>query len=167
VDTALHIQFQEELQIMRKTLVIAAATALMSVSQVASAAEFGTAAEAEAMVKKAIDHMRKAGRQQAYADFTGKKAPFVDRDLYVTVTNLTGTSLAHGMNPKMVGMDLIDFKDIDGKPYFRERLELAKTKGKFWQDFKFVDPVTKKVLPKSMYCEREDDVAVCVGIYKR
>jgi signal transduction histidine kinase len=152
---------------MRKTVLIAAAAAFIGMAHSALAAEFGTAPEAEAMVKKAIDHMQKAGRQQAYADFTGKKAPFFDRDLYVTVTSLTGTSLAHGQNPKMVGMDLIDFKDIDGKPYFRERLELAKTKGKFWQDFKFVDPVTKKVLPKSMYCEREDDVAVCVGIYKR
>ncbi|HWI80411.1 cache domain-containing protein [Ramlibacter sp.] len=131
-----------------------------------AAAEFGTAAEAEAMVKRAIEHM-KAGKEQAYADFTAKKAPFADRDLYVTVTSLSGPSMAHGQNAKMVGMDMSDFRDVDGKAYFRERFELAKTKGKFWQDFKFVDPVTKKVLPKSMYCERESDVIVCTGIYKR
>ena len=32
--------------------------------------------------------------------------------------------------------------------------------------YKFTDPVTKKVLPKSMYCERLDDTVVCGGIYK-
>ena len=152
---------------MRKSLMAAAAFSLFSIAPVASAAEFGTAQEAEAMVKKAVEHIRKAGKDQAYADFTGKKQPFHDRDLYVTVTTLDGKSVAHGANPKMVGVDLSDFKDVDGKPYFKERLELTKTKGKFWQDFKFVDPVTKKVLPKSMYCEREGDTAVCTGIYKR
>jgi hypothetical protein len=132
-----------------------------------AAEEYGSAAEAQAMVKKAREHMKKVGREQAYADFTGKKAPFVDRDLYVTVTSLNGPSLAHGMNAKMVGMDVTDYKDIDGKLYFRERFELAKAKGTFWQDFKFVDPLTKKVLPKSMYCETDVDVIVCTGIYKR
>ena len=36
----------------------------------------------------------------------------------------------------------------------------------FWHDFKFVNPVTKKMEPKSMYCERADDLVVCGGIYK-
>jgi len=153
---------------MNKVLLGALTGCVLALSQPAVAsAEFGTAAEAEAMVKKAIDHMKKAGRESAYADFTAKKPPFFDRDLYVTVTSLQGPSMAHGQNPKMVGMNLTDFKDVDGKLYFRERFELAKSKGKFWQDFKFVDPVTKKILPKSMYCELETDVIVCTGIYKR
>jgi cytochrome c len=151
-----------------RLLLSAITCSLLSLAQPAAAVgEFGTAPEAEAMVKKAIEHMRKAGKETAYADFTAKKAPFADRDLYVTVTSLAGPSLAHGQNPKMVGMDMTDFKDVDGKPYFRERFEMAKAKGKFWQDFKFVDPLTKKVLPKSMYCERETDVIVCTGVYKR
>ena len=49
----------------------------------------------------------------------------------------------------------------------KERVELAKSKGKFWQDYKFTDPVTKKILPKSMYCEKLEETAVCAGIYKR
>jgi signal transduction histidine kinase len=152
---------------LRKTLIAAAVVASLGAVQSFAAEEYGSAAEAQAMVKKARQHMQKVGREQAYADFTGKKAPFVDRDLYVTVTSLSGPSLAHGLNPKMVGMDLSDYKDIDGKLYFRERFELAKAKGTFWQDFKFVDPLTKKVLPKSMYCELDNDVIVCTGIYKR
>lgn len=152
----------------RNALLPAAMLALLFQFQPALATEeFGTAKEAEAMVKHAVEHIRKVGKEQAFADFTAKKAPFVDRDLYVTVTTLAGVSQAHGQNPKMVGKDLIDFKDIDGKPYFRERMELARTKGKFWQDFKFTDPITKKVLPKSMYCELEEDFVVCTGIYKR
>ena len=36
----------------------------------------------------------------------------------------------------------------------------------FWQDFKFVNPVSKKMEPKQMYCERASDLIVCGGIYK-
>jgi signal transduction histidine kinase len=75
--------------------------------------------------------------------------------------------LAHGQNPKMVGKELIELLDPDGKAFVKERVELAKSKNKFWHDYKFTDPVTKKVLPKSTYCERLDSTAVCVGIYKR
>jgi cytochrome c len=141
--------------------VTAAATAL------AAKEEFGTAREAEALVGRAVAHIRTVGTQKAYADFTGKAAQFVDRDLYVVVYDLQGKVLAHGQNPKMVGKDLIDLQDPDGKAFVKERVELARSKGKFWHDYKFTDPVSKKVLPKSTYCERLESTAVCVGIYKR
>ena len=57
--------------------------------------------------------------------------------------------------------------DADGKEFIKERVALAKSKGKFWQDYKFTDPVTKKVLRKSAYCEKAGDNIVCAGVYKR
>src|SRR6266705_1954405 len=45
--------------------------------------ERGKPAEAKAMLQQAVDHYNSVGRKQALADFTGKKPPFVDRDLYV------------------------------------------------------------------------------------
>jgi hypothetical protein len=35
----------------------------------------------------------------------------------------------------------------------------------FWQNYKFMNPVTKKVEPKQMYCERLNETAVCGGVY--
>lgn len=147
-------------------LVVMAVAATLDVAAFAKE-EFGTAREAEAMVAKAVRHIRTAGAEKAYQDFTAKAPAFFDRDLYVVVYDLGGRVLAHGQNPKMVGKELIDLRDADGKPWIRERVELARSKGKFWHDYKFTDPVTKKVLPKSTYCERVDSTAVCVGIYKR
>jgi signal transduction histidine kinase len=131
-----------------------------------AADEFASARDAEAIVGKAVKHIKAAGAQKAYEEFTNGK-DWKDRDLYVVVYALDGKVMAHGQNPKMVGKDLIDMKDPDGKPFVRERVDLAKSKGKFWQDYKFTDPVTKKVLPKQMYCEKVDETAVCSGIYKR
>ena len=45
-------------------------------------------------------------------------------------------------------------------------MELAKKGAPFWQEYKFVDPLTKKVVPKEMYCEKLDETAVCGGVYK-
>jgi cytochrome c len=154
----------------------AAVPALLSVLLVPAAfgaaketakAEFGTAQEAEAMVAKAVAHAKKVGAAQAYQDFTNKVAPFVDRDLYVVVYDLEGKVLAHGQNPKMVGKELIDLLDPDGKAFVKERVELGKSKAKFWHDYKWTDPVTKKPLAKSTYCERHERVLFCAGIYKR
>ena len=143
--------------------------ALLAAPSLALAAkdEFGSAKEAEAMVGKAVAHVKAVGAQKAYEDFTGRAPGFVDRDLYVVVYDFQGKVLAHGQNPKMVGKDLIDLRDPDGKAFVKERVDLARSKGTFWHDYKFTDPVSKKVLPKSTYCERLETTAVCVGIYKR
>jgi hypothetical protein len=61
---------------------------------------------------------------------------------------------------------MIDAQDVDGKFFVKERVDLAKTNATFWQDYKFVNPVSKKIEPKQMYCERLGDTAVCGGVYK-
>jgi signal transduction histidine kinase len=125
-----------------------------------------TAAEATAMVKKGVAFFKANGKDKALAEISNKKGQFIDRDLYLVVYGLDGVVRAHGANEKMVGKNLLDLKDIDGKEFVRERVELAKSKGTFWQDYKFTNPTTKKIEPKSMYCEKLDDAAVCGGIYK-
>ena len=60
---------------------------------------------------------------------------------------------------------LIDLKDSDGKLFMRERFELARQRPSFWQNYKFMNPATKKVEPKEMYCEQLDETAVCGGVY--
>ena len=143
-----------------------ALAACVLAAQVSMAGEYATRQEAEAMVTKAVQSIKTAGKDKAYAEFTDKASGFHDRDLYVAVYDLEGKIRAHGQNPKMVGKEMIGLKDADGKEFVKERVELAKAKGKFWHDYKFTDPLTKQVLPKSMYCERLDDTVVCGGIYK-
>jgi signal transduction histidine kinase len=128
----------------------------------------GTAAEATAMVDKAIAHIKKAGREKAFADFNNKTGPFTDRDLYVVVYDMKGKVLAHGANEKMIGKDVIDLRDNDGKYFVKERVEMM-SKGpdaKAWQDYKFMNPVSKQIEPKSMYLRRYEDLIVGCGIYK-
>ena len=128
----------------------------------------GTAKEATAMVEKAIAHIKKVGREKAFADFSDKKGAWIDRDLYVVVYDLKGKVLAHGANEKMIGKDVIELRDNDGKYFVKERVEMM-SKGpnaKGWQDYKFMNPVSRQIEPKSMYIQRHEDLIVGCGIYK-
>ena len=133
----------------------------------AFAAEGGaTTTEAVAMVKKGVAFIKTNGKDKGYAAISTKGGQFSDRDLYLTVYGMDGTVRAHGANEKMIGKNLIELKDVDGKAFVKERVELAASKGTFWQDYKFTNPVSKKIEPKSMYCEKLEDAVVCGGIYK-
>lgn len=122
--------------------------------------------EAVAIVKKAVSAIKTNGAEKVYAEINTPAGKWIDRDLYVVVYGLDGMSLAHGANPKQAGVMLIDRKDIDGKEFIKERVELAKAKANFWQDYKFQNPSSKKIEPKTMYCERLNETAVCAGVYK-
>jgi len=131
-----------------------------------AAAKRGTAAEAEALVKKAIAFAKARGKDAVFAEINNPKGRFTDRDLYVFVYDLNGKCVAHGQNPKMIGKELIDMKDADGKEFVKERVEIAKTKGSGWQDYKFTDPITKQIDHKRAYVERHEDLIFGSGIYK-
>ena len=141
---------------------------LSALTGMAFAADGGaTKEQAVAMVKKGVAAIKSGGVDKTYAEISDKaNANWHVEDLYLTVYQLDGTVKAHGANAKMIGKNLIELKDIDGKAFVKERMDLAKSNSTFWQDYKFTNPETKKIEPKSMYCEKLDETVVCGGIYK-
>jgi len=129
-------------------------------------ADKGTREEAIAMVKKAITEIKVKGLAKTIVEVNDPKGPFVDRDLYVMIYDMNGKNLAHGANPRMVGKDLMDLRDRNGVYFIKERIDIAKTKGSGWQDYDFVNPVSKKIESKSLYIEKAGDVIVTSGVYK-
>lgn len=146
-------------------LAAAAVGTIMTVTA-AGAADRATKAEAVAMVEKAVAYIKANGTDKSYAEFDKKGGLFTDRDLYVVVYGFNGTVYAHGANEKLIGTDQSNAKDPDGKAFVAERIALAKKGQPFWQDYKFMDPLTHTVVPKEMYCEPLNETAVCGGVYK-
>ena len=143
---------------------VVAAVALMS--GIAFAADTGaTKDDAMAMVKKAVAYIKTEGPGQAYSAIDDHAGQFVDGDLYVVVYGLDGKVLAHGADASRIGTNQLNDKDADGKAFVQERIALAEKSPSFWQRYKFMNPVSKKVEPKQMYCERLDATVVCAGIY--
>ena len=151
---------------MKAMQLVTAIALLFGVSFPACGAEFASKDEAVAMVKKAVAFIGQQGADKAYTEIDSKGGQFTDRDLYVVVYGLDGKVLAHGANAKLIGKEMLDAQDVDGKYYVKERTELARKQAEFWQDYKFVNPQTKKIEPKQMYCQRLGETAVCAGIYR-
>jgi signal transduction histidine kinase len=143
-----------------------AAAALLAFVPAALAEDRATPKEAEVMVHKAIEFLKKAGKEKAFAAFDDPKGPFSYRDLYIMVYDVHGTCLAHGSKKERVGKSLIEEKDADGKQFVKERLEIVKKDGKGWQQYRFQNPANKKVEIKVAYFEQVDDVIVVSGAYK-
>lgn len=144
---------------------VAAAALTISFAMPSLAAEKGTKAEAEALAAKAVAHIKSAGPEKAFADFTNGPA-WKDRDLYVFVYDMNGKCVAHGANPKLVGKDLLELKDPDGKPVVKMFIDVAKEKGKGWTDtIKFRNPTNDKVQQRINYVVRTGDYVVGTGVY--
>jgi (2Fe-2S) ferredoxin len=121
--------------------------------------------DAKAWVEKAKSFFKHSGKRIALAEFTNPKGPFVEDELYIFVLSDKGTMLAHGINEKYVGEDFIDIKDPDSRPFIKEIVDGANTKGSGWLSYKWYHPITKKVLPKTVYFEKVDGLIICSGIY--
>lgn len=131
------------------------------------ASDKATPNEAMAMVKKAVALVKSDGKDKAFAAFADPaNKDFHDRDLYVYAYDLNGVSLAHGANPKMVGKNLLNMKDNEGKLIIQEMIKAAKEKGSGWVDYNWPNPITKAVEAKSGYVERVGDILVGSGVYK-
>ncbi|MDD5009925.1 MAG: cache domain-containing protein [Syntrophorhabdaceae bacterium] len=126
----------------------------------------GTAAEAEAMVKKAATFLKAQGKDKAFKEFT-EGTQFKKEDLYIFVIDVNGMTLAHGGNPRLVGKDMSGLKDADGKLFIKEMADAAKAKGSGWADYKWTNPTTKKIDNKSTYFQKMDNMVIGCGIYKK
>src|SRR5687767_5443104 len=83
----------------------------------AAATERGTAEEAQALVEKAIARYKEVGAEKTFAEINTPGGPFVDRDLYVTVTGPDHKMIAHGGDQGNIGATLAGVKDVDGKAF--------------------------------------------------
>jgi signal transduction histidine kinase len=152
--------------ITRAFSLVASAVLVAALGGAVVAAQPATKDEAVAMVKKAVAYIKAEGPDTAYPAIDDRSGQFVDRDLYVVVYGLDGMVLAHGADKARIGTNQMDAKDPDGKAFVQERVELAATQPSFWQQYKFMNPVSKAVEPKEMYCERLAATVVCAGVYR-
>jgi signal transduction histidine kinase len=117
-------------------------------------------------VEKAATFFKSNGKEKALAEFSKSKGTFDKGDLYVFAYDMTATIVAHPKNAKLIGKNLFEVPDTDGKLFRKEIVEVAKSKGSGWVDYKYMNPETKKVEHKTTYVLRVEDAIICCGAYK-
>ena len=130
---------------------------------VALAQQFGTAAEAKAMLDKAVAAV-KADKAKALAAFTTGSDGFKDRDLYPFCANVSdGLFSAH---PTLTGKSLKDLKDKDGKVLGVAILSSAQ-EGKVSEvEYKWTRPGSDQPVAKVSFVTKIGDQVCAVGYYK-
>ena len=129
------------------------------------AADRGSAEEAKALVARAIALFDREGPEKTFAAIQDRSGGFVDRDLYVFVYGPKRTIVAHGGDPALVGTAVDGYVDVDGVHFGTRFMDETTTRGS-WVDYKWRDPVSGKVLPKSSWVVRHDGYVFGAGIYK-
>ncbi len=147
---------------MRKFLVSCATALALSICTHAYAAGQASPDDAKALATKAAEHLKAVGPDKALPDFSAKDGAWHDRDLYVTVEDSKGVMVAHGANAGLIGRNVLDLKDVDGKPFNRE---VQAVKDAAWISYKWQNPATKAVEAKTMYTIRVGEYVVGVGAY--
>ena len=144
------------------TLFVAAATLLLFAGAAVAAGEFGTAAEAKAMLEKAVTAVKKDPKA-ALAMFTKGEGGFKDRDLYPFCGGPDGNFTAH---PTLAGKSLKELKDKAGKPLGEEIYKTAQ-EGKIGQvSYMWPRPGSTDPVQKVTFVTKVGDQVCAVGYYK-
>lgn len=78
--------------------------------------------------------------KDAFGLLRDKTGPFVFMDTYVFVTSPDGTELVNPVFPSLEGRNLIDLKDLEGKPAIRDEIAAAMKEGSAWLDLHWFKP---------------------------
>lgn len=141
-----------------------AVVATLLISGSVSAAEYGTAEEAKAMLDRVITAV-KADAAGALAKFNAGDPEFRDRDLYPFCIGADGRTTAH-IDPAQLRQPIRDLQDADGKAFGEEILNAAED-GKVSQvTYRFPRPGTQEPLTKVAFVTKINDQTCGVGYYK-
>lgn len=121
---------------------------------------------AKALVNSAANMVQTLGREKTLAELNNPTGKYAKGELYVFAYDLSGTMLAHPKNPKLVGKNLLELADVDGKLFRKEIVETAKSAGSGWVDYKYKNPETNKTEHKTTYLRKVNDIILCCGAYK-
>lgn len=114
----------------------------------------GSEAEAKALLDKVTLYLRQNGAASAADAFARRDGAFVDRDLYPMLIDRQGVMVAHGWTPALNGANLMEMRDIEGRPFIREALGLMEMGDAGAVPYRWTDPLSGQVAARTMHVRR-------------
>src|SRR5215467_14553028 len=112
----LHATIQEETMTLAKLLTGTVVGLLVLSTATFGQGQYGTAAEAKAMLEKAVAAV-KADKEKALAMFNKGEGGFKDRDLQPFCFNISDGKVVAATVPNLLGTDTRTLKDKSGKEF--------------------------------------------------
>ncbi|MBI3157882.1 MAG: cache domain-containing protein [Burkholderiales bacterium] len=132
------------------------------------AREYGNAQQARAMAEAGAQYVRTHGLEQGKQAINDPQGAFVDRDLYLGMCDAKGTIVANGGNARLIGIDGLQVKDVQGRYFVRDIMQTAQSHGSGWVDYQWKHPLTGDIMTKSAYVQAvgADGLVISCGFYK-
>jgi len=134
----------------------------------AGAQQSGTAAEAKAVLERAVAAL-KANEATALAEFNDKtNKQFHDRDLYLFCTNMADGKFTAHPNPALMGTDARTLK-LKDDPFGQRAYDAIKSSAQrsvVTVQYSYPRPGTTESVPKESFMTRVGDQGCGVGYYK-
>jgi signal transduction histidine kinase len=152
------------MKILRAFVSASCVAVLVSLSGSAFAQGHAPAADAKAMLERAVAAV-KANEAAALAAFSHGADGFKDRDLYVFCARRDGKVDAH-IDPAQIGRNIKDLYDIDGVAFGQEMMAVA-TEGKIVEvSYMWPEPGSHVPTAKISFVTKVADQMCGVGYYK-
>lgn len=149
--------------------VAVAAVLFVTCVSFAWAGEKATKEECMAQCKKAAALVKDIGLEATLKKVQDKNGPFVWKDSYIFCLDLEKTcNVAHPIKPGLIGKNLMAAKDVNGKMFFAEFINLAKGTGQGWVSYMWPKPGQQTPSPKVTYIYKVPGkpFAMLAGIYE-
>ena len=109
----------------------------------------GSADEARNLAERALSLIQRRGLVPAIEEMHRCATDYVDRDLYVFITDPRGVYRLHAMQPTMEGRRIHEVLGIDGDAFVRDAWGAAN--GTHWVDYTIINPTTGTPQAKTSY----------------
>ena len=136
------------------------------VTSVYAAEERGMPTEAKKLLENAVAYVKANGEKKALKEFNNPKGRFVKGDMYIFAYNPKAVLLANPRFPNVVGKDLYNEPDTEGKRFRQVIVNTANSYGSGMVDYMYMNPVTKKEELKVVYFQKVGNLIVCSGAYR-
>jgi len=146
-----------------------AAWVVLWCSVLANAQQSGTAAEARAMLDRAMAALKTEFKATALSEFNDKNnKQYHDRDLYVFCINMPDGKITATVNPTLIGTDgrTLKFKDDPFGQRIYDAMKGTPEESVATVDYSFPKPGTTEYVAKQSFVTRVGDQGCGVGYYK-
>ena len=127
----------------------------------------------EAFVQDVVNRaaaLVEAHGEEAFSQLRDRTGPFVFMDTYVFVQATDGTELVNAAQPSLEGKNLIDVRDVNGKPVAQELIATATKNGSGWVGYYWYRPGSNEPALKRSFVRMvqsgEKTYVVGSGFYK-
>jgi signal transduction histidine kinase len=127
-----------------------------------AAEELATREECLEKTKQAAKLIEEIGLEAALQKMNDPNGPFMWKDSYVFCLDETGKVLVH-KDPKIIGFQAKNLKDVNGKLYMQEIIDVANTKGEGLVSYMYHKTPGAIPEPKTSYILKVPSANVIVG----